>query len=293
VVVDSITNFHGFTKSDVLSYAAALEQSSNHILASAIVERAKAQKVKLSSAKQVKESSGYGLSGRLGGKTILVGRLSFMHEENVTLPTAYKTGNVKATASYVAVDGVLAGVITFIDEVRPETKNTLERLKRAGITHTLMLTGDNEATAKAVAKQVGITDVVADCLPAGKLHALDALTARPVAFVGDGVNDAPVLTAADVGIALGARGSTAASESADVVILQDDVSKVAASVEIAQRTFFIARQSILIGIFISIGLMGIFATGRFRAVEGAAIQELVDIVVILNALRAHSRGKIA
>jgi P-type E1-E2 ATPase len=167
----------------------------------------------------------------------------------------------------------------------------LDRLRHAGIKHTLMVTGDNPATAAAISKGLGITDIKSDCLPSDKMLAIENVEHPPVAFVGDGVNDAPVLTAADVGIALGAKGSTAASQSADVVIMLDDVSKVASSIEIAQRTFSIARQSILMGIVISIGLMGIFSTGRFRAVHGAAIQELVDITVIVNALRAHGSGR--
>jgi P-type E1-E2 ATPase len=142
-----------------------------------------------------------------------------------------------------------------------------------------------------VAKKLGIGDVVAEALPAGKLQAIDAIKAKPVAFVGDGVNDAPVLTAADVGIALGARGSTAASESADLIIMQDSLSQVASGVDIAHRTFKIARQSILVGIGLSVVLMLIFATGKFTPIYGAVIQEVVDVVVIFNALRAHSGGR--
>jgi P-type E1-E2 ATPase len=163
----------------------------------------------------------------------------------------------------------------------------LAQLKKLGVKHTLMITGDNQTTAQAIAEQLGIEDIKAEALPADKIHAIEKVTHHPVAFVGDGVNDAPVLTAADVGIALGARGSTAASESADVVIMLDDVSRVGAALAIAKRTFQIARQSILIGIFISLGLMVFFSTGRFKPVYGAAIQELVDVTVIINALRAH------
>jgi P-type E1-E2 ATPase len=152
-----------------------------------------------------------------------------------------------------------------------------------------MVTGDHMLTAKTVANKLGIDKVVASALPADKMRAIENVEDeyKPVAFVGDGVNDAPVLTLSDVGIALGAKGSTAASEAADVVILLDDVNKVASALEIAKRTFFIAKQSILIGIFISIGLMLVFSTGKLKPIYGAVLQEVVDIFVIFNALRAH------
>lgn len=291
-VVNKVETFGKFTRKEVLSYAAGLEYSSNHVLAKAIITAAENDKVANLKAKQVTELSGHGLSGRLQGKTIQIGRFSSLVDEGVSVPKGYKHSSVKETATFVAINGDLAGVISFTDEVRPEAKKTIKRLLKAGIKHTMMVTGDNKSVADNVAKQVGITDIEADCLPVDKLKAIEAVKDRPVAFVGDGVNDAPVLAAADVGIALGARGSTAASESADVVILLDDVSKVADGVEIAKRTFFIAKQSILMGIFISIGLMGIFATGKFKPVHGAAIQELVDVAVIINALRAHGPFKV-
>lgn len=290
--VDKVHTYNKFTREEVLAYAAALEQNSNHILAQAIVDSAVKHQVKIPRAKQVKELAGHGLQGGLQGKSVMVGRLSLLEEQSVKLPANFKSALVKQTAAYVAINNQLAGVITFVDEIRPEAKSMLKRLKKAGIKHTLMVTGDNKVTAEAIAKDLGIERVESDCLPADKIHAIERIKEKPVAFVGDGVNDAPVLTASDVGIALGARGSTAASESADIVILLDDVGKVASGVEIAKRTFFIAKQSILIGIFISIGLMGVFATGRFKPVHGALVQELVDVTVIVNALRAHgSRRK--
>lgn len=282
--VASVKSHGSFKQEDVLRFAAALEQSSGHILAQAIANAAAAKNIKINAAKQVRQIAGKGVSGRLQGKSIVVGRSSYLEELGVAIP---KTAVQAQTASYVAVDGKLAGVITFVDDIRPESQPMLAWLKKLGIKHTLMVTGDNQTTALSIAKKLGIEKVEAECLPGDKIQAIEDIKHRPVAFIGDGVNDAPVLTAADVGIALGARGSTAASESADVVILLDDVSKVAASVDIAKRTFFIAKQSILMGIFISIGLMAVFATGRFKPVYGAAIQELVDVTVIINALRAH------
>lgn len=273
----------------VLSAAAALEHHSNHILAQVITNEAKHRKLTIPSAEDIEETPGLGLSGTVKGKTTLVGKAQFMTSHNVPLPSNIQ--ELDRTATLVAVEKELVGIITFEDTVRDESAETIRRLQASGIKHVMMLTGDNAATASSIAKKVGIADadVTSDCLPADKVAAIRSLPAhhRPVAMVGDGVNDAPVLTAADVGIALGARGSTAASESADVVILLDDITKVAEAREIAKRTFYITKQSILLGIGLSVILMGIFATGIFKPVIGAAVQEVVDVVVILNALRAH------
>jgi heavy metal translocating P-type ATPase len=286
--VSKVTTFAGFTQSDVLTAAASLEQTSNHVLAQAIVDAAAARKLSVGKAKHVNEVAGRGLKAHMKGKDVLVGRLTFLQDEGVELPAAFKEAAVTTTASYVAIDGTLAGVISFEDELRPETKQTLADIRKLGIDEFLILTGDNELAAKKVAKSLAIDNVTANTLPADKLRAVEQITARPVAFVGDGVNDAPVLTASDVGIALGARGSTAASESADVVIMADDFRYVARAIATSQRAFAIAKQSILIGIGISLLLMGLFATGRFSPVLGAVLQEVVDVVVIFNALRAHN-----
>ncbi len=285
--VSEVKTYNSYAKTDVLSLAAALEQNSTHVLAKAILNEIDKQSLKIQKAKQIKEISGKGLIGRIKGKTVLVGRLSLLEQHNIKIPKTIGSESQKLTSTFIAIDDELAGIISFKDEIRPESKSMLSKLKQLGIKHTLMVTGDNTSTAKTIADKLGISNVVANCLPTDKLHAVEKVDNRPVAFVGDGVNDAPVLAASDVGIALGARGSTAASESADIVIMLDDISRVATSVEIAKRTFFIAKQSILIGIFISLGLMGIFFTGKFKPVYGAALQELVDVAVIFNALRAH------
>jgi P-type E1-E2 ATPase len=155
----------------------------------------------------------------------------------------------------------------------------------------MILTGDAQATADHIAAEVGITQMRAECLPEQKVAAVQQARQRPLLMVGDGVNDAPVLAAADVGMAMGARGSTAASESADVVIMTDDISRVAQAVEIGRRTLRVALQSIWIGIVLSVVLMGIAAFGSIPAIAGAATQELVDLITILNALRARSAGR--
>lgn len=283
----NIEVFHGYKKDEVLGLAAGLEQNSNHVLASAIVSAAQAKNIKITKAKHVKETAGRGLQSR----EVLVGNLGFMKDNDVRMPAGFKEAKAKQTAVYVAVKQELAGVLLLEDTIREESAATLERLQRLGIRDTVLLTGDNASAGRSVAKALKINQMYAEALPGEKLQILESIENRPVAFVGDGVNDAPSLTAADVGIAIGARGSTAASESADMVILPNDLSRVAVAVAIARRTFSIARGSILIGIGLSLLLMAAFATGRFTPLQGALAQEVVDIFVIFNALRAHS-GKL-
>lgn len=282
-LIDVIT-YGSYNPDDILAYAAALERGSSHVLAQTIVRAAEEKNLHTPPAQDITEESGHGLSGYADHKRIMVGRFSMLQKAGVRVVDHTA---VHATATFVAIDGELAGALTFSDALREESKDMIRALYTLGVTHIAMVTGDNTTTAKAIAAQVGITDVYAECLPAAKVEAVKQMPHRPVAFVGDGVNDAPVLTVADVGIALGARGSTAASETADVVILLDDVSRVSRSIEIAKHTFYIARQSILLGIGISLVLMLVFATGKFPPVYGAMLQEVVDVVVIINALRAH------
>ncbi len=285
--LNDITTFGSYKKDEVLAAAASLEQGSAHVLAQAIVDTAADKKLSLTKAKNLQETPGHGLSARVAGREVLVGKLDFLTQNGVQVAKGFKNTSVKTTATFVGIGGQLAGVITFVDNVRDDSKSMLGRLKELGIKHTLMVTGDNQAAARNIANKLNIEQVVAEALPGDKIRAVAGLEHRPVAFVGDGVNDAPVLTAADVGIALGARGSTAASESADVVVMTDDINQVAKSLDIAKSTFSIARQAIVIGIGMSIGLQLIFATGRFAPSLGAALQEVIDVAVILIALRAH------
>jgi len=286
-LVHGIKTFGNFSTEDVLRCAASLEQSSSHVLAEAIVAEAKQKNIKLTKAKQVQEVSGLGLQANLKGKMVLVGRLSLLENNKVKLPLKLHEARLNQTAVYVAVDGQLAGVISLADSIRPEAIATLRRLRKLGVREIMMITGDNQAAAEAIAKQLGIDHVHAETLPADKLQVLTEMKQHPAIFVGDGVNDAPVLTAADVGVALGARGSAAASESADVVIMLDDLGRVATGLDIVKKTFAIARQSIVAGILLSVVLMVVFASGKFPPLAGAVLQEMVDVVVIFNALRAH------
>ncbi|RXZ37499.1 HAD-IC family P-type ATPase, partial [Agromyces binzhouensis] len=172
------------------------------------------------------------------------------------------------------------------DRLRGDAAATLTRLDELGVRHTMMLTGDAQATADHIAAELGIEHVRAECLPADKVAEVAGIAERPVIMVGDGVNDAPVLAAADVGIAMGARGATAASESASAVILVDDISRTAKAVEIGRDTVRIALQSIWIGIAVSIALMLVATFGFIPATVGALLQEVVDLITILAALRA-------
>ena len=285
--VTGVVAASGHTKDEVLGLAASLEQGSNHVIGKAIVQSALDKKVKLTKAKHIKETAGKGLLTSLKGQEVVVGRLAFLEERGIEKPTNLKVDTTAKTTVYVAVNDEMIGAISLSDELREEAKSTIARLRNMGLKKILLITGDNSSAAKHVAKQLNLDEVHAEALPVDKLGVLDQTKDRPLIFVGDGVNDAPILTAADVGVALGAKGSTAASESADMVIMVDSVGRVATAYEIAKRTFSIARQSILIGIALSVGLMILFATGKFSPLTGAILQEVVDVFVIFNALRAH------
>ncbi len=282
----SIKTAHGFKKQEVLAVAAAMEENSNHILAKVIVQHAHAEKAGNVTVTKLHEKPGFGLTAQYKKQTVLLGKKSLVQKHGIKIP---KNLAAQGTASYLAINGELAGAFIFKDTLRTETKESLLLLEALGMNNSLMLTGDNQKTAQEIASQVGIKKVESDLLPADKLAHLKNIpeAERLVAMVGDGVNDAPTLAAADVGIALGAKGSTAASESADVVIMLDDLKKAPESYKIAQDTFKIARQAILLGISISVGLMLIYSTGKFSPVSGAAIQELIDVTVMIYALRAH------
>ncbi|KRM86680.1 heavy metal translocating P-type ATPase [Lacticaseibacillus thailandensis] len=267
-------------KATLLAWAAAAEQHSGHILARALVTAVADQSLLL--ATDVAETTGHGVTATVAGQTVAVGQAAFVHASNVS----------DQTAVYVAVDGRYVGRILFADTIRAESPATMRRLHALGVQHLLMISGDRQATADAVADQAGIDTVYAEQLPADKIAVLKNVPKEqhPVIMVGDGVNDAPSLAVADVGIAMGARGATAASESADVVLLHDDLSQVATSILIARDTMVIARQAVLIGIGICTALMLVASTGVIPAIIGAMFQEVVDTVTILYALRArHGR----
>ncbi|MBF0688670.1 MAG: cadmium-translocating P-type ATPase [Cellulomonas sp.] len=271
----------GMAPEDLLLLAAAVEQYSSHPLAAAVVARARDTGRALPPAEDVVETPAHGVRGTVDGRVVVVGKAGYVAQETGATPAS--TGD---TGIHVAVDGRFAGSLTLADELRAETSATMAALHRAGIRTTMMLTGDGEQVARRIATEAGIDDVRAELLPQDKVDAVRSAPQRPVMMVGDGVNDAPVLAVADVGIAMGARGASAASESADVVITVDDLSRAARAVQIGRRTVRVAWQSIGMGVGLSVALMLVAATGSLPALAGAWLQEAVDLTTILWALLA-------
>jgi heavy metal translocating P-type ATPase len=287
--VDRVESFGEASVDDILAVAAGAEESSNHVLATAILEAAERRMLRPADVDELQEVTAHGMRGRWNGTDAFVGKADFVAAGTAPFePGALAPGEM---AVYVGAGGRPMGRIVLRDEVRPDSVATIAALRDAGVRSIVMMTGDSEATAQHVAQAVGITDVRAGLLPADKVAVVSGLTDRPVLMVGDGVNDAPVLAAADVGVAMGARGSTAASESADVVILVDDISRVGTAVATARRTVRIARQSIALGIGLSVVFMLVAATGVLPAVGGALVQEGIDVATILNGLRAGRRSR--
>lgn len=284
------------SKNELLTIAASVEKYSTHALAQVVVDEAKRQKLSLKKVSGNKEYPGKGIAAKLGESSVLVGSFAFLKEQGTDLktPVCIDHGARDQTALYVAKDKRYLGSISFVDPLRPESKNTIASLKKMGVGKFIMLTGDRRQVGERIAAEVGITDVHSEVLPADKVNILteEKQKTSPVAMVGDGINDAPVLAASDVGVALGAKGSTAASEAADAVIMQDDLGRLAELVAISKRSVMIAKQSIFTGIGLSSVLMVFAVFGFIVPVLGAFLQEAIDVVVILNALRARFRPKL-
>ena len=286
LAVDTIETAEGYTDKDILAIIAAAESLSGHVMASAIINKAKAMHISIPAAKNVREVTGGGIFANVVGKRIVVGSRKFLNESKIpNLPEC----DLSSTEIMLAVSGKYAGAVHLSDQLRHDAKSTIVRLRQLGAKSIVMLTGDRPAVASAIAKHLKLDKALAQLTPTDKYdyvkqhHNLKS----PVVMVGDGINDAPVLAAADVGIAMGAMGSTVASESADAVITVDHVARVATLRQIAMHTMHIARQSVLSGMLLCLVLELIAITGVIPAILGAACQEIIDVVVILNALRVH------
>ena len=283
--VTDILPANGFSKEQVLEYAAEAESFSNHPIAKSILA-AYEKEIDQSVISDYKEISGYGISVMAGEKKVFAGNTKLMDTECIEYTTCEKAG----TKVYLAVDGQYAGCILITDEVKPDSKKAISDLKHIGVEKTVMLTGDDEKIGKSVAEELQLDEYYAQLLPDQKVEKVELLDSkkRPgskLAFVGDGINDAPVLARADVGIAMGGLGSDAAIEAADVVLMTDEPSKLVDAIEVAKATKQIVMQNIVIAlgiksVFLILGALGI--AGMWEAVFGDVG---VTIIAVLNAMR--------
>ena len=278
----------------ILQFAASLDQVSPHILASAVVRAALEQGCALDLPVGVEEIAGQGIRGTVAGRHVTVGKAAWCGVAGT--PAWARSARRKAQLDgaltvFVGVDGAPAGVLVFDDPLRPDAARTLRSLRRNGVQRIVMVTGDRTEVAETVGAVIGVDEVLAERAPAEKLDVVRLETRRaPTMMVGDGINDAPALALADVGVALGARGATAASEAADVVLTVDRLDRLGEATAIARRTRRIAVESMAVGMGLSLTAMGFAAAGLLPAVWGAILQELIDVAVILNALRALRSG---
>src|SRR6516164_5652123 len=281
----------GETANDVLMFGASLEQASHHVLANAIVAASIARGLKLKVPEQVRETVGSGLVGVIDGRQVSAGARDMILPQGHLAPWASRAIRRASWRSglivFVAIEGKPIGALLLADELRSDTPRAIRLLRDAGIARMVMVTGDRAAAAQAIGAALDLDAVLADRVPSDKVDAVRSeQQLHPTIMVGDGINDAPALASADVGIALGARGASASSEAADVVILADRLDRVGEAILIAQRARRIAVESIVAGIGLSLLAMAAAALGWLQPVPAALIQEAIDVAVILNALRA-------
>ena len=293
--IDRIVPLDGRSAEELLRLAASLDQHSAHVLAEALVHGAMERGLVLSAPERTSEAPGQGITGVVDGHEVAVGSSAWLQKlgcRGAVEASAALDGSpsISQARVSVAVDGELAGVIVMADHVRPEAWGLADALRESGIEHVALVSGDRAEIAEEVGRLVGADTVYAEQSPEDKLDVVRAIRAqerlRKVMMVGDGINDAPALALADVGVAMGAQGATVSSQTADVVILVDRVDRVVDAVRIGRRSLAIARQSVLAGIAMSAGAMVAAALGFLPPVAGALFHEVTDVVVILNALRA-------
>jgi heavy metal translocating P-type ATPase len=296
--VADIEVFAGVDPEELLRLAASLDQVSPHVLGAAIVRAARQRGLSLSFPVDVHEEPGSGIEGTVDGRPVSLGKASWVSGGG-GLPARARdirrrSAMEGSSAVFVAVDGEVAGGLILDDPIRPDTPRVIRTLRRAGIKRVVMVTGDHPDVAESVGISIGVDRILSERDPADKVDAVKAESDGGVTImVGDGVNDAPALAAADVGVAMGARGATASSEAADVVLVVDRLDRLAEAIRVAKRSRGIAVQSVLIGMGLSFGGMLLGAVGLLPVVGGALFQEAIDVAVILNALRALSGGRAA
>jgi heavy metal translocating P-type ATPase len=285
----------------VLAKAAAVEQGSGHLLARVIVAEAEARGATLAMAAALHETPGRGVTGEVAGEWVVVGSPDFVRErlqERVPAAAGLLTtmeSDVTGLRAYVATAGGEVARIEFADQIRPELAPMFEALRALGLRDLYLFSGDREENVRAIAEAVGISQFAGGLTAQDKASRVSAIEkgGRRVLMVGDGTNDAPSLSTATVGVALAGHGGGVVAEAADVVLLVDDPGRIPEAVEIGRRALFIARQSIGVGLGLSLVGMGFAAAGMLTPVAGALIQEAIDVAVILNALRAAGSGRSA
>jgi heavy metal translocating P-type ATPase len=293
--IEQVIPFDGLDQTEMLRLAASVDQLSAHSLAEALVLGARRRDLALSFPEDVDEDAGQGAEGLVDGQRVAVGSENWLKMRGYSVPAAavreLDSGNGAGRAKVlVGVDGRLTGAIVMADHLRPDAAELVGGLRDAGIRHVAMATGDRAAVAEETGRAIAVDRVYSEQTPEQKLELVrslqDTAGLRAVVMVGDGVNDAPALALADVGIAMGTAGATVASETADAVILVDQVGRVADAIRIGRRSLRIARQSVVAGIGLSLVAMAVAALGFIPPVYGALLQEGIDVAVILNALRA-------
>jgi heavy metal translocating P-type ATPase len=289
--VIAVETFGSISSDEIVRYAASIEQVSVHPYAPAILAEAHSRNVELSFPVEAHEQMGTGIAGQVEGHPVAVGQLDFVAPGAVRTPelhsVALRTAVEGSASVFVSINGVLAGVLLLHDPVRPEAPRALRSLRKAGIRRIHMVTGDHPDVAELVGDVLGVDHVFAERAPDEKVEVVRLVRSEGVtAMIGDGINDAPALALADIGIAMGARGATAASEAADVVLTSDRLEGLLWALKIAQRTRRIAMESVLVGMGLSLLAMAFAAAAYISPVAGAVLQEGIDVLVILNALRA-------
>ena len=292
--IQRVATTHGARTDDVLRLAASLEQHSAHVVAGALVSAAHRDDLALDLPRDVRQVHGQGIEGTIGGQVVTVGSAEWLRSCGIDPSSlldlrSTDDGNGRGMVM-VGVDHRPAGLIVLADPIRPDARQMIARLHDAGVTEVAMATGDQRDVADAVAADLGIDVVHAECSPEDKVAVVTAMREgegrHRVAMVGDGINDAPALARADVGIAMSAPGATIASETADAVVMVDRIDGVADAIVTSRRASAIARQSVVAGMLMSFVAMGFAAFGFLPPVAGALLQEGIDVIVILNALRA-------
>ena len=283
--VTKISNENGITKDELLKYASYAESYSNHPIAASILNEYN-KEINKDNISDYEEISGYGIKANVSGKEVLAGNVKLMNRDNIEFSNVDEAG----TVVHVALDKKYAGYILISDEIKDDSREAISKLKRIGIKKTVMLTGDSRQVGEKVAKELGLNEVYAELLPDQKVERLEQLDKQissigKLAFVGDGINDAPVLARADIGIAMGGLGSDAAIEAADIVIMNDEPSKIVSAINIAKRTKKIVWQNIIFALTVKAIVLILGAVGIATMWEAVFADVGVTLIAVLNSMR--------